>query len=261
MPPRPITAPALADCAGIDHGFFTRAGGVSTGLYRGLNCGPGSNDAPSAVAANRARVAGALAVAPDHLLSMYQVHSAKAVRVTAPWADAARPHADGMATATPGIALGILTADCAPVLLADAKARVIGAAHAGWRGAVAGVAEATLTAMEALGANRQAVIAAIGPTISQANYEVGGDLRREVLAHDGGNTTFFAPSKRTGHWQFDLPAYVAHRLHAAGAGTVRIVATCTYADAERFFSFRRTTHHKERDYGRQISAIKLAPPP
>ncbi len=260
MPTRPIKAPDLEAIEGIAHGFFTRTGGVSTGIYKGLNCGPGSNDDPTAVELNRARVAVALGVAPENLLSLYQIHSAKALTVTEPWTDDARPQADGMATATPGIALGILTADCAPVLFADPKAKVIGAAHAGWRGAVAGVVEATLDEMEKLGAHRADITAVVGPAISQKHYEVGADLRDQVLADDAGNAHFFLPTDKPDHWRFDLDAYVVHRLKAASTGKVSATGECTYADETHFFSFRRTTHRGEKDYGRQISAIMLADP-
>ncbi|MEQ8747857.1 peptidoglycan editing factor PgeF [Pyruvatibacter sp.] len=258
MPTRPLKAPPLAALPGIQHGFYTRVGGVSTGIYKGLNCGPGSNDDPTAVEVNRARVAVSLGVAEENLLSLYQVHSATAVSVAAPFAPDARPQADGMATATRGLALGILTADCAPVLFADPKARVIGAAHAGWRGAVSGIVEATLAQMESLGANRDDIQAAVGPAISQRNYEVGDDVRTQVLDHDADNAEFFIPSTRDNHWRFDLEGYVLHRLRAAGVHAPCGLAECTYADDTRFFSYRRTTHKGEKDYGRQISAIRLA---
>ena len=258
MPTRPLHAMELEDLPGIRHGFYTRVGGVSTDIYRGLNCGPGSNDDPSAVELNRTRVAISMNVAPENLMSLYQIHSATAITVTKPWADDARPQADGMATATPGIALGILTADCAPVLFADPRAKVIAAAHAGWRGAVAGVLEATLAQMEQLGAGRADTIAVIGPTISQKKYEVGADLRDTVLAEDEKNSRFFLPSDRDNHWRFGLEAYALHRLKQAGVGVMAGLGECTYADEERFFSYRRTTHRGEADYGRQISCIALS---
>lgn len=251
-----IEAPRFAP-PGFAHGFFTREGGVSQGIYRGLNCGPGSHDDPAHVAENRARVAHRLGVAPAHLATLYQVHSPRAVTVEAPFAPDDRPQADGMATATPGVALGILTADCAPVLFADPEARVAGAAHAGWRGAVGGVLEATLEAMETLGADRARVTAVIGPTISQTNYEVGPELREAVLAAPAGAPGHFAASDRADRFRFDLPAYVAARLAAAGVAQAAWCGDCTYADEARFFSFRRTTHRGEPDYGRQISAICL----
>jgi len=258
MPTRPLHAMELEDLPGIRHGFYTRVGGVSTGIYKGLNCGPGSNDDASAIELNRTRVAISMNVAPENLMSLYQIHSADAITVTQPWSDDARPQADGMVTATPGIALGILTADCAPVLLAAPKAQIIGAAHAGWRGALAGILEATLDQMEALGAHRADIIAVVGPTISQQNYEVGDDLRTQVLADSSDNANFFVPSDRADHWRFDLEAYVLKRLRLAEVGTMAGLGECTYADEDRFFSFRRTTHRGEEDYGRQISCIALS---
>jgi YfiH family protein len=258
MSVHPLHALELENLQGIRHGFFTRAGGVSTGIYHGLNCGPGSNDDPSAVDLNRTRVAIHLQVAPENLLSMYQIHSATALTVTDPWGPDDRPQADGMATATRGLALGILTADCAPVLFADPKAQVIGAAHAGWRGAVGGVVEATLAEMDKLGARRADTVAVVGPSISQANYEVGADLREQVCSLDAADSRFFVPSDRDGHWRFDLEAYVLARLRTAEVGTIAGLGECTYADEHRFFSFRRTTHRGEADYGRQISVIALA---
>jgi hypothetical protein len=254
---------------GIAHGFFARTGGVSTGIYASLNCGPGSGDAPEAVTENRRRVAAALA--PDaRLTSLSQIHSAHVFALPA-WSGEARPapqregaarlEGDAMVTATPGLALGILTADCAPVLLADAKAGVIGAAHAGWKGALGtdgrGVLEATLDAMEKLGAQRARIAAAIGPCISQTNYEVGWDFRDRFLERGLRNRKFFVPSDKEGHYRFDLPGYVAHRLTAAGAGAVEMSGVCTYPPQNGYFSFRRTTHAGAPDYGRQISAIVL----
>jgi hypothetical protein len=242
---------------GIAHGFFGRAGGVSTGIYASLNCGPGSKDAPEAVAANRRQVAAALA--PDaKLVSLSQIHSAN-VHTLPAWQD--RLEGDAMVTATPGLALGILTADCAPVLLADVKAGVIGAAHAGWKGALGtdgrGVLEAVLDAMEKLGALRARIAAAIGPCISQENYEVGWEFRDRFLELGLRNRKFFAPSGKEGHYRFDLPGYTAHRLTVAGAGSVEQLGICTYPPENGYFSFRRTTHAGEPDYGRQISAIVL----
>ncbi len=238
--------------AGIAHGFFGRAGGVSEGIYASLNCGPGSRDAPAAVAENRRRVQAALGA--DSLLSLSQVHSA-VVHTMPMWE--ARPDGDGMVTATPGLALGILTADCAPVLFADRKARVIGAAHAGWKGAHGGVLEATLDAMEKLGASRAGISAAIGPCISQQNYEVGFDFRDRFLEQGLRMRKFFVPSDKEGHYRFDLEGYVAHRLTAAGTGSVEKLGICTYPPENGFFSFRRATHAQQPDYGRQISAIVL----
>jgi len=260
-----LTAANL-QAAGIAHGFFGREGGVSTGLYESLNCGPGSSDEPKAVAENRRLVAAALTpnVRDTRLLSLSQIHSAvvhtlpawEAPRREGPAKDL-RPEGDAMVTATPGLALGILTADCAPVLLADPKARVIGAAHAGWKGALAGVLEAALEAMEKLGAVRDRIGAAIGPCISQDNYEVGDDFRSRFLEQGAKHRRFFVPSDREGHHRFDLPGFAAYRLTAAGVGSVERLGICTYPPENGFFSFRRTTHAKEPDYGRQISAIVL----
>ena len=243
---------------GVAHGFFGNAGGVSEGLYASLNCGPGSSDTAEAVVENRSRVQAALGA--DALVSLSQIHSLIVHTLTE--APAGRPDGDGMVTATPGLALGILTADCAPVLFADAGARVIGAAHAGWKGALGlrergGVVEATLEAMEALGASRANIAAAIGPCISQSAYEVGWEFRDRFLEHGLRMRKFFVPSDKEGHYRFDLEGYVAHRLTAAGVGSVERLGVCTYPVENGFFSFRRTTHAGEPDYGRQISAIVL----
>jgi len=241
---------------GIAHGFFGREGGVSGGLYASLNCGPGSSDDPEAVRENRRLVAAALTQKPDtRLVSLSQVHSA-IVHTLPAWEE--RPEGDAMVTATPGLALGILTADCAPVLLADPKARVIGAAHAGWKGALSGVLEATVAAMEKLGAQKGRIAAAIGPCISQRNYEVGFDFRDRFL-EDGGlrMRKFFVPSDKEGHYRFDLESYAAHRLALAGVESVEKLGICTYPAENGFFSFRRTTHAQEPDYGRQVSAILI----
>jgi YfiH family protein len=251
-----LTHPALA-LPGIRHGFFTRAGGISGGIYASLNCGLGSADERGRVAQNRARVAAALGQAPEALTTPYQVHGTVALAVSAPVDPGARPHADALVTATPGLAIAVGTADCAPVLFADAAARVIGAAHAGWRGALAGVLEATVAAMEGLGARRDRVHAVLGPTISGENYEVGAELVARFCDADAANARFFAAGARPGHAQFDLPAFIMARLAACGVAAAD-VALCTYADAGRFFSFRRATHAGENDYGRQLSAIVLA---
>ena len=229
---------------------------MSAGLYDSLNCGPGSGDARASVMENRARACAALS--PDAaLVTLYQVHSAQAVTVSAPWEIIDNPKADAMATDKSGIALGILTADCAPILLADPGAHVIGAAHAGWGGALAGVAESVVAAMERLGARRERISAAVGPCISRASYEVGPEFKPRFIAADPANEQFFERSEREGHWQFDLPAYVAHRLRQSGVGLVEAVPACTYRSEADFFSYRRTTHRKEADYGRQLSAIML----
>jgi hypothetical protein len=247
-----LTSPALG---GIAHGFFGRTGGVSTGIYESLNCGPGSGDDRAHVIENRRRVAARLDT--PHLLTLSQVHSPKVVMVTEPWPLGTGTEADAMVTDRTGIALGILTADCAPVLFADAQAGVIGAAHAGWKGALGGVLEATLDAMEALGAQRMRIAAAIGPCISQANYEVGPEFLTRFAAADSAHTRFFVPSDRTEHHRFDLEGFVADRLVRAGVDKIEALRACTYGRAADFFSFRRTTHNRETDYGREISAIVL----
>jgi hypothetical protein len=236
------------------HGFFTRKGGASSGIFAGLNCGTGSSDQAEIVAINRARVADAMGVTIDHLVNVYQIHSADAVTVRGP--QDILPKADAMVTATPGVALAILTADCEPVLFADAKAGVIGAAHAGWRGAKDGVLEATLTAMEALGANRAHTSAVIGPCISQAAYEVGPEFYEAFTDDDPETRRFFAQGKAD-RLMFDLPGYGLWRLRAAGVGHAEWTRHCTYSDPARFFSYRRTTPAKEADYGRLISVIRL----
>lgn len=241
---------------GIAHGFFGREGGVSTDIYASLNCGPGSRDDAAAVTENRRRVAAALAPGAE-LVSLSQIHSPIVHALDR--MPATRPEGDAMVTATPGLGLGILTADCAPVLLADSEARVIGAAHAGWKGALGGVLEATLEAMEKLGADRKRIAAAIGPCISQTNYEVSWDFRDRFLELGLRQRKFFIPSDKEGHYRFDLEDYAAHRLTAAGLGRVEKLGVCTYPAENGFFSFRRTTHAGEPDYGRQVSAILLSP--
>jgi YfiH family protein len=247
---------------GIAHGFFSREGGVSTGLYSSLNCGPGSQDAPELVAENRRRALCALTDGAQ-LVSLSQIHSA-IVHAFPAGSGGGRLDGDAMVTATPGLALGILTADCAPVLLADPEAKVIGAAHAGWKGALGeggrGVLEATLDAMDKLGARKARISAFVGPCISQVNYEVGWDFRDRFLELGLRNRRFFLPSGRDGHYRFDLPGYVADRLTAAGAGSVEMSGICTYPAENGYFSFRRTTHAGEPDYGRQVSAIVLTEP-
>ena len=246
-----ITSDALST---VRHGFFTRKGGASSGIFAGLNCGTGSSDLTDAVAINRARVAQAMDIPVSHLVTLHQVHSADVVTVSAPYGE--RPKADAMVTATPGIGLAVLTADCQPVLFADAQAGVIGAAHAGWRGARGGVLEATLDAMESLGAKRAAVAAVIGPTISQAAYEVGPEFVDSFLDDDPQNSRFFASGKGD-RALFDLPGYSLHRLRNAGVGHAEWTRHCTCSDPDQFFSYRRTTHAGEADYGRLISVIRL----
>lgn len=257
-----LTARSL-DAAGIAHGFFGRMGGVSSGLYESLNCGPGSGDDPNSVAENRRLVSAALMPQTrTSLVSLSQIHSAVVHTLDAPPPEGtSRLEGDAMVTGMPGLALGILTADCAPVLLADPQGRVIGAAHAGWKGALGkdgvGVLEAVLEAMEKRGAARDRIQAAIGPCISQSNYEVGWDFRDRFLESGLKQRRFFTPSDREGHYRFDLEGYVFHRLTEAGVGAVQRLGICTYPPENGFFSFRRTTHAKEPDYGRQISAIVL----
>ncbi|WP_022673247.1 peptidoglycan editing factor PgeF [Novosphingopyxis baekryungensis] len=247
---------AAADTlASTPHGFLGRTGGVSNGLYRDLNVGVGSDDDPLAVAENRRLAADA--IMPDApLQTVYQVHGADVVTLTGPLPADARPRADAMVTATPGLLLGILTADCAPVLLADEQAGVIGAAHAGWKGALGGVTDATIAAMEALGADRARIAAAVGPCIAQASYEVDEGFYERFIEADGQNDAFFAPGQPD-HHQFDLEGYVAARLGRAGVPRVACVGRDTYRLEDRYFSYRRATHRGEADYGRQLSLIGL----
>jgi purine-nucleoside/S-methyl-5'-thioadenosine phosphorylase / adenosine deaminase len=242
---------------GVRHAFFTRAGGVSSGLYASLNGGVGSQDDTGRVVENRARMAAALGVEPRRLLTAYQSHSPNVVVAEAPWTTENRPQADAIVTRMRALAIGVTTADCGPVLLADPRAGVIGAAHAGWRGALTGVIEATIAAMERLGAAQGQIRAAIGPMIRQRSYEVGPDLVERFRAEDPASSRFFTPAKREGHAMFDLAGYIAVRLKRAGITEVEDVGLCTYADPERFFSYRRTTHRAEADYGRHVNAIAL----
>jgi polyphenol oxidase len=246
-----IKAAVFGDCA---HGFFGRRGGVSTGIFADLNVGLGSQDDREAVIENRRRAA---AVFPGaKLVTMHQIHSAEVVTVTEAFADADRPKADAMVTDRPGLLLGILTADCAPVLFADQQAGVVGAAHAGWKGALGGVTDSTIAAMEALGADRSRIIAAVGPCIARVSYEVDDSFAKRFADHDLANERFFSPG-RMGHHQFDLEGYVVHRLAAGGVKRIEALGLDTYGDADRFFSFRRATHADEADYGRQISVISV----
>lgn len=239
----------------IRHGFFSRRGGASSGIFAGLNCGLGSSDQSQAVALNRRRVAEAMEVEIESLIGVHQVHSPTVITVDGP-ITGDKPKADAIVTATPGLALTILTADCQPVLFADPDANVIGAAHAGWRGALDGVLEATLGAMEALGARRENTVAVIGPTISQRAYEVGPEFLDDFLLDDQENTRFFANGQGE-KMQFDLPAFGLHKLRQAGVGQAEWTRHCTYSDPEKFYSYRRATHAGEADYGRLISAIRL----
>lgn len=254
-----LQAPSLTALPGVRHGFFTRAGGVSDGLYATLNGGLGSRDAPAHVRENRARMATALGVAPARFVTAYQVHSADVVVAEEPWTRETAPQADAVVTRVPGLAVGVTTADCGPVLFADATAGVVGAAHAGWKGALGGVLEATLDALERLGACRARVAAALGPMIRQENYEVGPEFVAQFLAADADNRRFFAASDRVGHARFDLPGYIAARLSRAGIAAVEDLGACTYADPGRFYSFRRATHRGEADYGRHVNAIAFFP--
>ncbi len=252
----PITAPALDDPR-IAHGFFTREGGVSSGIYATLNGGAGSRDARANVAENRHRMAEALGVAADRLVLPHLVHSPDAVAISAPFSEADRPRCDGLATRTPGLALGVTGADCGMVLLADAAGGVVGACHAGWRGAVFGVLESTVAAMVSLGARPAGIAAVLGPTIAPESYEVGPEFRARVLEVDAQYAGFFAPSARPGHHRFDLPGFITHRLRGTGIGRTVDLALDTYADEARFFSYRRATHRGEPDYGRLVGAIAL----
>ena len=240
---------------GTAHGFLGRRGGVSTGLHAGLNVGWGSDDERAAIAENRRRAVAAV-LPGAALVTVHQVHSPDVVTVTEPWPDDARPQADALVTNRPGLLLGILTADCAPVLLADVEAGVIGAAHAGWKGALSGVTDATVAAMEALGAKRERIAAAIGPCIAQASYEVDDDFEARFVVADTFNARFFKLG-REGHAWFDLEGYVAMRLETAGIATVEKLGLDTYADEPRFYSYRRATHRGEPGYGREIAVIGL----
>jgi len=260
MPSEPVSlrADTLSQASGVRHGFFSRRGGVSSGLFASLNCGYGSGDNAGNVTANRARAANAVGIDPGGIVTAYQVHSGLAVVVERPWAVGEGPQVDGMATAVGDIALGILTADCAPVLLADGEARVIGASHAGWRGAKEGVLEATLAAMVDLGAKRGNIVAGIGPCIAQASYEVGPEFPAPFFDEDDGNRAYFRPSARRDKYLFDLAAYVASRLRMAGVKAIETLARDTCAEADAFFSYRRATLSGEPDYGRNLSLIALA---
>jgi YfiH family protein len=254
----PLQSSRLSGLGGIAHGFFGRRGGVSTGIFASLNCGYGSNDDVEAVRENRTRVATWLGTREERLITVYQIHSADAVQVTTPWTRGEAPKADGMATNVPGIAIGVLAADCAPVLFADAQAGVVGSAHAGWKGALSGVVESVVALMEKLGAQRSRIRAAVGPCISQTSYEVGPEFRDRFVAAAADNARYFVPSQRAQHWQFDLPGYVRMRIDASGIdadGTNH----CTYEDEKGLFSYRRATHRAEPEYGRNLSAIMLKP--
>lgn len=255
--PAPIISSTLESASGsaVRHGFFTRHGGVSQGIYRGLNVGLGSNDDKELVAENRARVAGWFGEPVSHLATVHQIHSPDAVTVTSDYSGE-RPQADALVTNAKGIVLGVLAADCGPVLFADAKNGVVGAAHAGWKGALYGVLENTIETMIRLGAERGSIVAVLGPSISSRSYEVGPEFVARFVDYNADYARYFTPSINAGHAMFDLPALTVRRLRDAGV-TAEATGHCTYQDEESFFSYRRTTHRKEPDYGRQISAIML----
>ncbi|NBB82402.1 MAG: peptidoglycan editing factor PgeF [Alphaproteobacteria bacterium] len=254
-----ITLGVLNGVAGLRHGFFTRQGGVSAGIYASKNCGFGSGDAAANVARNRDRCLEQLDAGAEALLTVHQTHSPDVVTVERPWAPPDAPKADAMVTGRPGVALGVLAADCAPVLFCDPAARVIGAAHAGWKGALGGVLEATVAAMTALGAERGRILAAIGPRIAVASYEVGAEFRERFLAADPANAAWFRPGRALEKCQFDLGGYVAARLGALGLARIEPAPNDTVAEEDRFFSYRRSCHRGEPDYGRNLSAIALQP--
>jgi polyphenol oxidase len=251
-----LTADSLR-IPGLAHGFFTRLGGVSQGFYASLNVGSGSRDAPEAVTENRARAAAALRVAPERLAVPYQIHSPDAVAISARWPPGAHPRCDALVTATPGLALGVTGADCGMILFADQRARVIGAAHAGWKGALTGVVEATVAAMERLGARRGDIVAALGPCIAHESYEVGREFVAAFAAAGEDTARHFSPSRRAGYSMFNLNAYIAGRAARAGVGRFEDLRLDTYADEGRFFSYRRATHRNEPDYGRLMSVIVM----
>jgi len=251
-----LQSPLLSAIPGLRHAFFSREGGVSEGIYAGLNGGLGSNDDPVAVAENRRRMAEQMGVPPSHFLGVHQIHSPDAVVATGPWQGASRPRADAIVTRTEGLAIGITAADCGPLLLVDPDARVIGAAHAGWKGALAGIVESTIEVMEKLGAERAGIVAAIGPLIRQPSYEVGNEFVERVMEEDAENTLFFLPAAREGHAMFDLAGFIRARLENAGVLVIDDIGIDTYSD-ERFFSYRRSVHREEPDYGRHVHAIVL----
>ena len=249
-------SPLLSAIPGLRHAFFTREGGVSDGIYASLNGGIGSSDDPANVTENRRRMAEQMGVAPERFLSVYQVHSPDAVVATGPWQGPERPRADAIVTATEGLAIGVTAADCGPILLVDPNARVIGAAHAGWKGALTGIVESTVAAMEKLGAERGGIVAAIGPLIRQHSYEVGGEFVERFIEADAENALFFIPSSRENHAMFDLAGFIRMQLENAGVLMIDDVGLDTYSD-ERFYSYRRSVHRAEPDYGRHVHAIVL----
>jgi YfiH family protein len=251
-----LASPLLSAIPGLRHAFFTRDGGVSGGFYGSLNGGLGSDDAAANVAENRRRMAERMGVTPEHFLSVWQIHSPDAVVASGPWEGASRPRADAIVTRSEGLAIGVTAADCGPILFVDPNARVIGAAHAGWKGALTGVLESTVDAMEKLGAERGDIVAAIGPLIRQHSYEVGDEFVERFIEADAENGVFFIPSTRERHAMFDLAGFIRMRLEAAGVLMIDDIGVDTYSD-ERFYSYRRSVHRKEPDYGRHIHAIAL----
>ena len=251
-----LGSPLLSAVPGLRHAFFSREGGVSDGIYAGLNGGIGSNDHPANVAENRRRMAEQMGVTAERFLTLFQVHSPDVVMASAPWDTSSRPRADAIVTRTEGLAIGVTAADCGPILFVDPKARVIGAAHAGWKGALTGIVESTVEAMEKLGAERAGIVAAIGPLIRQDSYEVGNEFVERFVDADAENALFFIPAAREGHAMFDLAGFIRTRLEKAGVLVIDDIGVDTYAD-ERFFSYRRSVHRKEPDYGRHVHAIVL----
>jgi polyphenol oxidase len=251
-----LSSPLLSAIPGLRHAFFTRDGGVSDGVYASLNGGLGSNDDPANIRENRRRMADGVGVATDRFLNVHQIHSPDAIVATSPWEGPLRPKADAIVTRIDGLAIGVTTADCGPILFVDPNARVIGAAHAGWKGALTGIVESTIEAMENLGAERGGIVAAIGPLIRQASYEVGGEFVERFIEADADNAVFFIPSSRDGHAMFDLAGFIRMRLENAGVQMIDDLGIDTYSD-ERCFSYRRSVHRKEPDYGRHVHAIVL----
>lgn len=253
-----LASPLLSAIPGLRHAFFTRDGGVSDGIYESLNGGLGSRDDPARVAENRRRMAERMGVVPEHFLSVHQTHSPDVMVASGPWQGPSRPLADAIVTRTEGLSIGATAADCGPILLADPRARVIGAAHAGWKGALTGILESTVDAMEKLGAERTGIVAAIGPLIRQHSYEVGDEFVERFVEADAENALFFIPGERAGHAMFDLAGLIRMRLENAGVLMIDDIGVDTYSD-ERFFSYRRSVHRKEPDYGRHVHAIALEP--
>src|ERR1700733_9456239 len=251
-----LGSPLLSAVPGLRHAFFTRDGGVSGGIYAGLNGGLGSHDDPTHVAENRRRMAEQMGVSPAHFLSVHQIHSPDAVVATGPWPGASRPRADAIVTRSENLAIGVTAADCGPILFVDPVARVIGAAHAGWKGALTGIVESTVDAMEKLGAERSGIVAAIGPLIRQHSYEVGREFVERFVEADAENALFFIPAARDNHSMFDLAGFIRMRLENAGVLMIDDIGVDTYSD-ERFYSYRRSVHRKEPDYGRHVHAIAL----